>query len=241
MTNYNATYDEYVDLMERWLQSDCPPSGLIGTANPNKVNLKDAISRVQKYVKDKGQKPPKVWIYDTTIILPTDTSGWVLTGLYSQDYQDTGYTCGPSSAQMVFSAMGLSFNESQIASLAGTTTAGTSHEQLYSAMKKLYPSLDIAEYYLSDIGFDGIIGKLKNNCEIILHIRTGNLKTDANGNGVWSNDYGHYIFLVGVNPNTQRVRVADPTKGVKEFTYSQITSAINAVSNQKSVMVFYKP
>jgi|GEM_PF-5994359 len=240
MSDYNASYDEYVDLLERWID-DCPAKGLIGTANPTKANLIDARNRVRKYRQDKGANPPKVWIYDTTITLPTDTSGWTLTGLYSQDFQDTGYTCGPSSAQMVFSAMGLSFNESQIASLAGTTSSGTSHEQLYSAMRKLVPNLDIAEYYLSDIGFPGIITKLKNNCEIILHIRTGNLKTDANGNSVWSNDYGHYIFLVGVNQTTQRVRVADPTKGIKEFTYSQITSAINAVSNQKSVMVFYKP
>jgi len=241
MSDYNATYDEYVNFLERWIQSGCPSSGIIGTAKPTKTNLLDAIQRVQKYRKDNNKNPPKVWIYDTTINLPKQTDGWVLTGLYKQDYQDTGYTCGPSSAQMVFSAMGLQFNESQIAGLAGTTTQGTSHQQLYNAMRKLLPSLDIAEYYLSDVKFDGIIQKLKNNCEIILHIRTGQLRTDADGKNVWGNDYGHYIFLIGVNPTTKRVRVADPTKGVKEFTYTQITNAINAVSNQKSVMVFYKP
>jgi len=246
MSDYNALPSELFNLCTRILEDKekngrYPPICLVGDAKPTMDQVLDSLLRYGRYRDVKGDEPPKVWIYDTTINLPTDTSGWVLTGLYSQDYQDTSFTCGPSSAQMVFSAMGLSFNESQIASLAGTTTAGTSHDQLYNAMRKLYPSLDIAEYYLSDIGFPGIIGKLKNNCEIILHIRTGPLKTDANGNGVWQGDFGHYIMLVGVNPTTQRVRVADPTKGVKEFTYNQITSAINAVSNQKSVMVFYKP
>jgi hypothetical protein len=247
MPEYNAEWPTFTDYCKRLLDAKnkdgvFPPFGRVGGLEPSMLETLDACLRAIVYTIENGnQLPPKVWIRTKTITLPTDTNGWTLTGLYNQDYQDTGYTCGPSSAQMVFSAMGLSFNESQIASLAGTTTAGTSHDQLYSAMRKLYPSLDIAEYYLSDIGFDGIIGKLKNNCEIILHIRTGNLKTDADSNGVWSNDYGHYIFLVGVNPTSKRVRVADPTKGVKEFTYNQITNAINAVSNQKSIMVFYKP
>lgn len=207
------------------------------------ARFNDMRIRYEKWEASHGSPPNFVWTIPpaSTPTPPAPVTDWVLTGYFQQDYQNTSYTCGPSSAQMVFSALGLSFNESQIASLAGTTTAGTSHQQLYTAMRKLYPSLDIAEYYLSDIGFDGIIGKLKNNCEIILHIRTGPLRTDADGNGVWQNDYGHYIFLEGVNPVTKRVRVFDPTKGNKEFTYTQITNAINAVRNQKSVMVFYKP
>jgi hypothetical protein len=189
-----------------------------------------------------GQEPNYIWVVRPQITPPTPLTDWVLTGLFTQDKQDTPYTCGPSSAQMVFSALGYSFSESQIASLAGTTTAGTSHQGLYGAMKKLVPNLQIAEYYLSECGFQCIIDKLKTGREVILHIQTyPALSKDADNNSVWLKNYGHYIFLVGINPASKRVRVADPTKGVKEFTYQQITNAINAVSNQKSVMIFYKP
>lgn len=250
MAEYNAPFNEYQDAIERVLRywhthnKTLPDYVTINGLKFYTNDYIDAVNRVQQYIDKNKKTPPMVWFRNTNTPTPTPpapSTDWVLTGYFQQDYQNTSYTCGPSSAQMVFSALGLSFNESQIASLAGTTTAGTSHQQLYTAMRKLYPSLDIAEYYLSDIGFDGIIGKLKNNCEIILHIRTGPLRTDADGNGVWQNDYGHYIFLEGVNPVTNRVRVFDPTKGNKEFTYGQITNAINAVNNQKSVMVFYKP
>lgn len=217
----------------------------LGTLTVN--NSMYLYSRCLAYYAENQAFPTQAAIdnaYDLTpvqVTPPANQEGWSLTGIFTQDYQDTSYTCGPSSAQMVFSALGYSFSESQIATLAGTTTNGTSHNQLYNAMKSLVPGLQINEYYLSDIGFDGIASKLNNDSEVILHIQTGPLKTDADGNSVWQNNYGHYIFLVGVNTGKGRVRVADPTKGVKEFTFAQITSAINAVSGQKSVMVFHRP
>lgn len=250
MAEYNATWTEYQDAIERVFRyqtthnNTLPAYVTVKGVNYTKKDYLDAVKRVQAYITKNKKNPPRVWLRnsDTPITPPQNPTDWTLTGLFKQDYQDTSYTCGPSSAQMVFSALGLTFTEKQIASLAGTTTSGTSHTQLYTAMRKLYPKLDIAEYYLSDIGFNGIIKKLKNNCEIILHIQTyPALSKDADGNKVWTNNYGHYIFLVGINPKTQRVRVADPTKGVKEFTYTQITNAINQVKGQKSVMVFYKP
>lgn len=244
----NLTITEHTKKCEEILRSYAAhgklPTAHIDGESYTPAQYMDACKRVYNYIKKNNELPPMVWWYNTPpppIPQPTG-DGWTLTGLFKQDYQDTSYTCGPSSAQMVFSALGLTFNEQQIASLARTNTSGTSHTQLYTAMRKLYSKLDIAEYYLSDIGFNGIIKKLKNNCEIILHIQTyPALSKDADGNKVWTHNYGHYIFLIGINPKTQRVRVADPTKGVKEFTYTQITNAINQVSGQKSVMVFYKP
>jgi hypothetical protein len=257
-TNKKIMKDVYLDMYQRmaaWKKKYKKEPRIIyikpgGSGDyVSRERFRDMQLRFDGYWKRYGRQPNYVCVVkfpcDTPTPLPplpTPTTDWILTGLYKQDYQDTSYTCGPSSAQMVFSALGLTFSEKQIASLAGTNTYGTSHQQLYTAMRKLYPKLDIAEYYLSDIGFNGIIKKLKNNCEIILHIQTyPALSKDADGNRVWTNNYGHYIFLVGINPKTQRVRVADPTKGVKDFTYTQITNAINQVRGQKSVMVFYKP
>lgn len=209
----------------------------------------DGQNRIAKFLNEKGNIPEGVYCIPmtevkTNVVKPAPapaSDGWVLTGSWTQDYQNTGYTCGPSSAQMVFSALGYSFTEQRIAHLAGTTAAGTSHRQLYSAMQSLVPGLQIAEYFRSDIGYNGMANKLKNNCEIILHIRTGALKTDAYGKACWVKDYGHYIYLIGVNTAKSLVKVADPTKGIRDFTFNQMTNAINMVSGQKSVMVFHRP
>lgn len=235
----NKKLPAYVAVIVGGKEYHVPPNGDYGYI--------EGLIRVAAYVKEKQDIPEGVYVIplddaEPVVIDPTPPGdGWVTTGLYKQDYQDTGYTCGPSSAQMVFSAMGLSFDEARIAQLAGTTAAGTSHQQLYSAMKALVPSLLTAEHYLSDIGFNGMVAKLQANREIILHIRTGTLKTDYKGAAVWTNDYGHYVFVTAINLSKQLITIADPTKGLKTFTFSQISRAIAAVSGQKSVMLFYKP
>lgn len=204
--------------------------------------FEDMIKRFDAWTKLHGYEPAYVTVKrSTTNGTSTSTNnGWILTGTYKADYQDTGYTCGPSSVQMVFSALGKTVYEAYIAKIAGTNTSGTTHGGLAAAVRKIDPSIKITEYNYKNIVFNGLAQKLKGNCEFIIHIRTGKLGKDAYGNKVWSNDYGHYIFLVGVNPTKGLFKVFDPTKGLKDFTASQIKAATSAVINQKSFICHCK-
>ena len=133
---------------------------------------------------------------------------------------------------MVLSAVGIEATESQLARLAGTTTDGTGHSGLYTAASKVNSSVKHTEYSLSEIGWSGVAKKLKAGSEFIIHIMTGTLPN-------WEGDYGNYIFLVGVNLDEGFVRVFDPTKGSYTYTYGQIQTAMNQIS-QKSLLMFYK-
>jgi len=198
--------------------------------------------RFDTWWKKNGKQPEYVIVKSSTTngTSVSTCNGWVLTGTYKGDYQDTSYTCGPSSTQMVFSALGKTVNEAYIAKLAETGKAGTSHAGLAKAVHSIDSSIKITEYSYSGIKIEGIASKLKGNCEFIIHIRTGQLTKDAYGNRVWTNDYGHYIFLVGVNTAKGLFRVFDPTKGLKDFTTAQITAATAAVTGQNSFICHCK-
>lgn len=214
--------------------------------NPSKVYLKaggkweyvtwtrwqDIRTRYWQFYEANKRAPDYVWIVKPAVTEPETPKGWTLTGYFQSDYQDTGYTCGPSSLEMVLSALGIEATESQLARLAGTTTDGTGHSGLYTAASKVNSSVKHTEYSLSEIGWSGVAKKLKAGSEFIIHIMTGTLPN-------WEGDYGHYIFLVGVNLDEGLVRVFDPTKGSYTYTYGQIQTAMNQIS-QKSLLMFYK-
>ncbi len=242
----NLTFEQHKKKCEQILRSyghdGVWPTAHINGESFTKAQQLDACKRVYNYALKNKKLPDKVWWYNSTTnkTSTTTTNGWVLTGTYKGDKQDTSYTCGPSSVQMVFSALGKTVQEAYIAQLAGTGTSGTSHEGLAGAVKKIDSSIKITEYSYSDIGISGLASKLKGNCEFIIHLRTGQLTKDAYGNRVWSNDYGHYIFLVGVNTAKGLFRVFDPTKGLKDFTTAQIKAATAAVTGQNSFICHCK-
>lgn len=169
---------------------------------------------------------------------PTPVTDWVLTGYFAADKQDTAYTCADSSMQMMLSAKGINANEAELAKWAGTVASvGTTHAGIRKAVGHFAPGISMTEHTLGEMGWQGIANALAKGCEFILHIRTSPLHYDANGNVVWIHDYGHYIFLVGVNINKKLVRVYDPTKGDRTFTFAQMQNAFAAVS-QKSLLEF---
>lgn len=244
----NLTKAQYEEAMERviryyMISGKLPDYVSIGNEKYNKAQYIDGIKRVQNFAnKNQGKKPDMVWFYNSTTngTSTTTNNGWILTGTYKGDYQDTGYTCGPSSVQMVFSALGRVVYEAYIAKLAGTTTAGTTHGGLASAVQKIDPSIKITEYSYAGIGIKGIAEKLKKNCEFLIHLRTGTLTKDAYGKTLWINDYGHYVFLVGVNPTKGLFKIFDPTKGLVDITTAQMQKATAAVVGQNSFICHCK-
>jgi len=237
MTDYNATYDKYVDLLERWVQGDCPTSGLIGTAKPSKTNVKDAISRVQKYRQDKGKNPPKVWIYDNTPTptpTPTDCykSQRFLTDVHLK--QDNNYFCACNIFQQImYELYGILIGESDIAKAMGTTTNGTDHNGIINGGKA------IAKQYGHSVSIEF------KNYSSITEKELGELIADPNV-GVFIHDlykltWGHYEYLIGLCLSTGIYTVANSLSGgyIEQRSRATLKSYINGIS-QPSVGIVRK-
>lgn len=151
--------------------------------------------------------------------------------------QNTGYYCGVHSLQEVFRNLtGKIVPQSTIAKWAGTTTSGTGHSGLETAVamfnKKYKAKLTVQWKNFSEIGWDGInkIVKSKNQ-DCVIH-------------NLYRNQYGHYEVVNGVgsvNINVQNSLGSKCNKGcycgyIEYRTKNTFKSYINGIS-QKSVMV----
>ena len=97
--------------------------------------------------------------------------------------QKTGYTCGPHSLmQCIYRLTGEDVSEMELASVAGTTTQGTDHSGLATALawfnKKYGYNLKMTWKNFSEVGFEGT-QQLINNGACFHHI-------------LYRNQYGHY-------------------------------------------------
>lgn len=79
MTSYNALPSELYDLCTRILKhkednGGYPEFGLIGDAKPTMDEVFDALLRYGRYIDQKGETPPRVWVHDTKNPTPTPTT-----------------------------------------------------------------------------------------------------------------------------------------------------------------------
>lgn len=189
----------------------------------------EMYNRYTAFIHQNGKEPNYITIVYKSPNPPADPTSWILTGYFKQDFQDTDYTCGPTSLSMALSALGYSFTEQTLAVLAGTTHSGTGHPGLVAAAKKVAPAVVENEYYLSSVGgWSYIAQKLKAGCEFIIHLWTESLPN-------WSGAYGHYVFLTGVNLSSKQVRIFDPTKGDITYSFATIERAMNDISQKQSL------
>jgi len=238
MSDYNATYTEYVDFLERWIQSGCPSSGMIGSAKPTKANLIDAIGRVQKYRKNNSKNPPKVWIYDgTSTPTPSQSTDCYNSQRYLTDSnikQDTNYFCACNVFQQImYELYGIVIKESDIASAMGTTTNGTSHQQIINGGKA------IAQKYGHSVSIE-----FKNYSDLT-EKQLGELIADPNV-GVFIHDlykltWGHYEYLIGLCISTGIYTVANSLSGgyIEKRSRAAMKSYISGIS-QPSVGIVRK-
>ena len=194
--------------------------------------FKDMYKRYQEFKLKNNREPAFIWITYPTAELDSDC---VHTGYFSQDFQDTGYSCGASSLRMALSAYKINVSEQELMRIAGTTTAGTTHDGMIRALRH-YHLYGIFRT-LSEVGFQGMKEWIKDNGEIILHVMTNKLRTDCNGNTVWRGSYGHYVYVYSVCTNSKKIFIADPTKGLRCHTFEQMTEAINAVTWAPSILL----
>ena len=164
--------------------------------------------------------------------------GWRYVPSYKMDYQDTGYTCGPTSMSMGLTELfpGSGSREATLAKYAGTTTNGTPHSGLATAFMKELDNKGLeGEYYekgIDDLTLEDIGKSLVNPDEFI--IGHGNTKGWPS---YWLKSYGHYVYLVGVNVKTGQFKIADPTKGVVTYSRREWEAGLRLIS-QKSYLFF---
>lgn len=127
--------------------------------------------------------------------------------------QCTGYYCAPHSIHQAIKKFGITqFTEKQIASWAGTTSAGTGHPGVNTAIAKISKEsgikLKVQWKNFSDMGatdkerFANIAKILcKSNTAIIWHILYINGGSGTSGKG-----FGHYECIDKINTSTNHVR-----------------------------------
>ena len=127
--------------------------------------------------------------------------------------QCTPYWCGPHSIHQILKKFGITkYSEKQIASYAGSTTSGTDHNGINTAIAKISKEtgikLKVAWKNFSDMGKTDDerfkeIGKLlaDKNTAVLWHI----LYTGA-GESIEKDGYGHYEVIDIINISTKYVR-----------------------------------
>lgn len=150
--------------------------------------------------------------------------------------QNTSYYCGCHSLQEVFRNLtGKEVPQKTIAKWAGTTSSGTGHDGLNTAVamfnKKYKQNLTVKWKYFSDIGWKGVKKIIDSkNQDCVIH-------------NLYRNRYGHYEVI---NKANEPIRVQNSlgskcSKGCycgyeESRTQSTFKSYINGIS-QKSIMV----
>ena len=151
--------------------------------------------------------------------------------------QNNGVYCGPHSMQEVIRNLtGKVIPQATLASWAGTTSGGTGHSGIETAIAKAAKQLGVTFtckwYNFSDLGWDGINKILKsNNQDCIIH-------------NLYRNTWGHYEVIndiIGSNIKVQNSLGSYCDKGcycgyVEDRSSSEFRSYISGIS-QKSVLV----
>ena len=116
--------------------------------------------------------------------------------------QCTGYYCGPNSLQQMFYRLtGIKVAESTIAAVAGTTTDGTDHEGLNTAVswfnKKYNKKIKITWKNFSDLGSSNserwtALKKYIKNGAVFVHL-------------LYRNQWGHYEVILEVRDDDLRI------------------------------------
>lgn len=157
--------------------------------------------------------------------------------------QNTGYYCACHSLQEVLRNLtGKVIPQKTLASVMGTTTKGTGHDGIRTALawfnKKYKTNITMQEKYFSDVGQSGVKKIIDSkNQDIILH-------------SLYRNKFGHYEVINKINKsnNTWQVQnsLGDKCKngcycGYHENrTLSTMKSYINGKKNVKSCLIFTK-
>lgn len=215
----------------------------------NAATLRDGEQRVQKFIKSNGRLPNYLTLREmdkqSNEEIPlrqycglyfSDYTFWLKNGRHPNfttlnitkseptiiNYQDTYYTCCPTSLSMASTKLFRPVTEAQCATALGTTRNGTPPQNLINNAYK--------------VGFNvnriprtphAVQEALNVYDAVICHYQTG--PADCSG---FVNDYGHYCLIKSVSNG--RYTVYDPTKG----QYTCPTSVLDNATNGRELYYY---
>ena len=209
--------------------------------NSKKMKMQDYVymfSRILVYYFNNGVYPKYANVNSTSFTKPAGNKKYGHATKPGCDNmgQNNSVNCGPHSLQEVFRNLtGIVVPQSTIASWAGTTSGGSSHKGLETAVsqfnKKYNQKLTVTWKNFSDLGWTGINKILTSkNQDCIIH-------------NLYRNQYGHYEVINSISGSDVRVQNSLGSKCgscycgyVETRSQSIFRSYINGIS-QKSVMV----
>ena len=160
-------------------------------------------NRVSAYEGKNGKSPSIIYITstDTTTFSSNNLHNYLTNKGCSGIGQCTPYYCACNSLQQCFYRLtGIQVSESTIASVASTTTAGTSHQGINTAVawfnNKYNKNVKIEWYNFSDLGWDGLEKCMKNGA-VFCHLKYRRTSTSAG--------YGHYEVPYQITGNNIKV------------------------------------
>lgn len=162
-------------------------------------NLVYTYSKILAFYKTNSRLPNyvsvKPWPY---------TLGWTKLSHYTYHHQTTDYTCGPSSLYMALSYYNFTkVSESWLAKAAkSNSNTGTSQSGMVTAINAVNAkygtsfSMTKEKFY----GWNAIGNYLAKGIPVIVRVHS------------WLDTYGtHYVFITGINFETGKIRLADPS------------------------------
>ena len=155
--------------------------------------------------------------------------------------QNNGYYCACASMQHSLYKFGIHVSQSQLASWAGTTTAGTGHDGIRTAIamvnKKYGVNITVEEKNFNDLGITGLAKLIcQDNVDVIVHL-------------LYRNTWGHYESINEINVNTNMLKIlnslGDQCSGgcycgyIEDRSLAVEKSYIGGIS-QKSIIILTK-
>lgn len=213
------------------------------------TRYKDMLKRVELWRKNNNRDPKFVYIVSKTNTnterphavgdnISPNSDGWYLSQRYKSNSasikQETLWWCADNAMQQLwYELTGNWYSESFLAKKAGTTRNGTGHDGINTALKVLAQldkvNIEIVWKYLSDLGYEEL-GKLVKDIDV------GTLQHSK-----YKLRWGHYEYIIGVNPSTKKLLVANSLSGgwLEYRTFKTNTSYVNGCS-QKSFCIVTK-
>ena len=155
--------------------------------------------------------------------------------------QNNGYYCADAAMQHSLYKFGITVSQSQLAKWAGTTSAGTSHEGIRTAIamvnKKFGVNITVQEKNFSDLGITGLAKLIcQKNVDAIIHL-------------LYRLKWGHYESINEINVKTNMLKILNSlgdscSNGcycgyVEDRSLAAEKSYISGIS-QKSVIILTK-
>lgn len=155
--------------------------------------------------------------------------------------QNTGYYCACAAMQHSLYKFGIYVSQAQLAKWAGTTSAGTSHQGIRTAIamvnKKFKVNIAVEEKNFSDLGITGLAKLIcKKNVDAIIHL-------------LYRDKWGHYESINEINVKNNLLKILNSLGDkctsscycgyVEERSLAAEKSYISGIS-QKSVLILTK-